>query len=133
MLKFNKREIYILILLVGVIMFYYFSGMGCPILFFTGISCLGCGMTRACISMLQLDFISAFRYHPLCFLLPLAVIIMILQEKMPKKIYQCFLIGMVIMFVIVYMIRLISPEDTIVKIDIQNGIIYKFFQKLSHL
>lgn len=40
-------------------------GITCPIKFFTGISCAGCGMSRAWLSVLRLDMAGAFRYHPL--------------------------------------------------------------------
>lgn len=88
--------------------------MGCPILFFTGIPCLGCGMTRACISMIQLDFISAFHYHPLCFFLPFAAIIVIFNNKLSKKVYEKCLIGIVAIFIIIYLLRLSNPMDTFV-------------------
>ncbi len=37
----------------------------CPIKHMLGISCFGCGMTRAFISILKFDFPSAFMYNPL--------------------------------------------------------------------
>ena len=37
---------------------------GCPFRFFFGISCPGCGMTRALLAALRLDFAAAFSYHP---------------------------------------------------------------------
>ena len=40
-------------------------GITCPILFLTGISCAGCGMSRAWFCVLRMDFTGAFRYHPL--------------------------------------------------------------------
>lgn len=35
---------------------------------FTGLKCAGCGNTRAAVSLLSLDFVSAFKYNPLSFL-----------------------------------------------------------------
>ena len=40
-------------------------GVTCPILFLTGISCAGCGMSRAWLSLLRLDLAGAFAFHPL--------------------------------------------------------------------
>lgn len=37
----------------------------CPFLWFTGIPCPGCGMTRAFLALVQGDFLAAFGYHPL--------------------------------------------------------------------
>ena len=46
-------------------------GITCPIRFLTGISCPGCGMTRALLSALRFDFQAAFFYHTLwIFLVP---------------------------------------------------------------
>ena len=39
-------------------------GITCPIKFITGISCAGCGMSRAWMAFLQLDIAKAFAYHP---------------------------------------------------------------------
>ncbi len=48
-------------------------GIGCPIKFATGVSCPGCGMTRAWLEALQLHFDRAFAYHPLFWLVPLVI------------------------------------------------------------
>ena len=45
-------------------------GITCPILFLTGISCAGCGMSRAWIALLHFNIHEAFMYHPLFFLPP---------------------------------------------------------------
>ena len=37
----------------------------CPFKLFLHVECPGCGMTRAIISVLKLDFRQAFAYHPL--------------------------------------------------------------------
>lgn len=128
-MMFNKKNIPIILLIFGVVVFSYLFGIGCPILFFTGIPCCGCGMTRACISLLQLDFASAFHYHPLCFVLPFAVVFVILRDKMPEKVFKRGLIVLVAVFILVYIIRLCDPMDTIVKINLQNGYIYRLFSK----
>lgn len=43
----------------------FFSVSLCPIKNFFGISCFGCGMTRGFISVLNLDFKTAFEYNVL--------------------------------------------------------------------
>ena len=37
----------------------------CPVKFVTGISCPGCGMTRAAIALVQLDFAASWHWHPM--------------------------------------------------------------------
>ena len=48
----------------------HITGIGCPIKFLTGISCGGCGMTRAWLSVAALDIKGAFYYHRLYLFLP---------------------------------------------------------------
>lgn len=47
------------------------TGLAIPCLFreVTGHYCPGCGMTRACLALLELDPGQAFRYNPLLFIL----------------------------------------------------------------
>jgi hypothetical protein len=53
------------ILLLSIIGVALYVAIGCPFRLLTGIPCPGCGMTRAFLSAFQLDFRSAFLYHPL--------------------------------------------------------------------
>lgn len=45
----------------------------CPIKWLTSIPCLGCGMSRAYISLLHLDFGQAFSMHPMFWSMPVLV------------------------------------------------------------
>lgn len=45
-------------------------GIGCPFYRVFGFPCPGCGMTRAVLSLLQLDFAAAWQFHPMVFALP---------------------------------------------------------------
>ena len=65
----KKMIVLILAIILGISIL-NIIGIGCPILFFTGIPCMGCGITRAFLALVKGDFISAFRYHPLIFLVP---------------------------------------------------------------
>ena len=47
-------------IIIVLIIISYVSGIGCPVKFFTGISCPGCGMTRAWEAAFSLDFHQAF-------------------------------------------------------------------------
>ena len=58
-------------------------GVTCPIKYITGISCAGCGMSRAWISLLHFNIHDAFMYHPLFFLPPVVVIVMLLKSDIP--------------------------------------------------
>ena len=81
--------------------------MGCPIKNMFGIPCAGCGMTRAIISALQLDFVSALQFHPLFFLAPLVITYFLFDGHVFAKCLDRIIIALIaIMFGIVWILRL---------------------------
>lgn len=50
------------IIFLGVVVLFFYE---CPIKYFFGINCPGCGLTRAFIAALKFDFDEAFRLHNL--------------------------------------------------------------------
>lgn len=79
-------------------------GVTCPIKYITGISCAGCGMSRAWISLLHFNIHEAFMYHPLFFLPPVVVIFMLLKSKINIKFYKIFMFTMAGAFVLLSLI-----------------------------
>ena len=51
----------------------------------TGIPCPGCGMTRACLAILQGEFSTAWRYHPFSFLLIGLSILIVFQPEYTQE------------------------------------------------
>lgn len=50
-------------------------GIPCPIRMITGTVCPGCGISRMCMALLELDFVNALRYNALVlFLLPFGAV-----------------------------------------------------------
>ncbi len=49
------------------------------------IECIGCGMTRAFLSAIKLDFVSAFSYHKMFWSLPVLVLYFLLDGKLFKN------------------------------------------------
>ncbi len=121
-----------LIGLAAAIVFIYavmnFMGIGCPIKFATGISCLGCGMTRAWLSLLKLDFSAAFYYHPLFMLPPVAAIVYFYKSKINIKIYKIIMLTMVMAFIIMYLYRLIYTDGNIVVFEPDKNIIFRLLE-----
>ena len=62
-------------------------GVTCPILFLTGISCAGCGMSRAWLSLLRLDLAGAFAFHPL-FWLPVPAAALLLFRMFSRNLVR---------------------------------------------
>lgn len=108
-------------------------GIGCPIKFITGISCMGCGMTRAWLSVLCLDFKSAFYYHPGFWIPPLVIIFLYLKNKNKIKKYKFFMFTAIAVFVIIYFVRLIWSDNDIVVFQPENSILSKIIQKFIFL
>lgn len=106
-------------------------GVTCPIKYITGISCAGCGMSRAWIALLHFNIHEAFMYHPLFFLPPVVVIVMLLKSKINIKFYKIFMFTMVGAFVIVYLYRMFIGTGDIVVFEPQNNILFRIIRKLN--
>ncbi len=104
-------------------------GITCPIKYITGISCPGCGMTRAYLSLFCFDFGSAVDFHPLWWAVPLFLIFLFLFRKNGKA--KRILIAIsVIVFVFVYFIRITNNYNAVVVFDYKNGLLYRLFSEL---
>lgn len=106
-------------------------GVTCPIKYITGISCAGCGMSRAWIALLHFNIHEAFMYHPLFFLPPVVVIFMLLKSKINIKFYKIFIFTMAGAFVIVYLYRMFIGTGDIVVFEPQNNILFRIIRKLN--
>ena len=106
-------------------------GVTCPIKYITGISCAGCGMSRAWIALLHFNIHDAFMYHPLFFLPPVVVIVMLLKSKINIKIYKIFMFTIAGAFVIVYLYRMFIGDGNVVVFEPQNNIVFRIIRKLN--
>ena len=76
---------------IAIIAFYsllFVFGVGCPIKYATGVSCFGCGMTRAVWAAARLHFADAFYYHPLWVVLPVWAVLFIFRKKINKNVKE---------------------------------------------
>ena len=106
----------------------FLLGFGCPIKLLTGISCAGCGMTRAWLSLFTGDIATAFSYHPLFPVPALWLAVFICYKKqllISEKLYKIINIVCIVAFLAVYIIRLADPADPIVVIHPEDGLIIK--------
>ena len=72
-MKKRKEALSLLIGIGLVVLWMSATGFGCPIKRITGISCAGCGMSRALLAAAHLQFSEAFYYHPLFWLCPIII------------------------------------------------------------
>lgn len=118
--------------LAGIVLFYVVLealGVTCPIKFFTGISCAGCGMSRAWLALLRLDFPAAFAFHPLVLLPIPAALLLLLQKRLPRRVVSVGLWSCGALFILVYFIRLALPGDVVVFAP-QSGAIWRFWAEM---
>ena len=130
----SHRRIEVITSVAAVVVLYVILesfGVTCPIKYITGISCAGCGMSRAWISLLHFNIHDAFMYHPLFFLPPVVVIVMLLKSKINIKIYKIIIFTIIIMFAIVYICRLIWSGDDVVVFEPQNNILFRIIRIIN--
>ncbi|MBE5938276.1 MAG: DUF2752 domain-containing protein [Lachnospiraceae bacterium] len=120
----------ILVLMTVIIAVTYISGIGCPIKFFTGISCPGCGMTRAVSCCAKFQFTDALYYHPLVVLLLPGAIMFFFWKRIPVKVRNILGIIIIIIFFAVYFLRLFAIPGDIVTVDFKDGLLFKLFNNI---
>ena len=89
----------------------YVLGIGCPIKFITGVSCPGCGMTRAWLEALQLHLDRAVCYHPLFWVVPAALVVGAVHTCVPSKATLVLLVVMIAALVVLWAVRMADPCD----------------------
>lgn len=112
--------------------FFHLVGIGCPIRFLTGVSCPGCGMTRAAAALVSFRFSDAFRFHPLVYLLPPCAAVFLLQKRIPRKVYRKLVFTIIMLYVIVYTIRMIDPANDIVTFRPEQGFVFRTIHQMIH-
>lgn len=129
-----KRIITIGLIIGGYVLVLKLLGMTCIIKNLFGVSCPGCGMTRACFSAATFNFKQAFYYHPLWILvIPSILLLILFYVKDKTKLFKLTIVILIILLIIVYVIRLIWGDKQIVYIDFTKSYIYEFIQYLKNL
>ena len=135
MKKIDKKKIkeygaIALVLLVAIALM-YISGIGCPVRYMTGIPCPGCGMTRAAVALLSLDFAQALHYHPMIFVLPIFAILYLWARYKGKS--GNWILGFAcVCLIVTYLIRIFILKDPVLEVDMawgRIGRVISFFMK----
>lgn len=108
-------------------------GIGCPFKFITGISCPGCGMTRAYGCVIHGDFHRAFGYHPLFPIAPILVYLVYSDSVKPKKIKKIALFFIAAAFFMVYLFRLFNGNEYFAMVEPAKGLIYRAFNIIIYM
>ena len=112
--KWLRPQTFILLLVAALVgaLYWFF---GCPVKYVTGLSCPGCGITRAWLAAITLHFGEAFRLHPL-FLLVLPGLWLMLSKwgKTHSRLRNVLLGVICAAFIVVYLVRLFWLNDPVV-------------------
>ncbi|MBR1866137.1 MAG: DUF2752 domain-containing protein [Lachnospiraceae bacterium] len=112
-------------LVLGIYVIFY-RIIGCPIKTLTGISCAGCGMTRALFAAGTGHVRKAFHYHPLFWCIPVGFLCFIFRKKISQRFVSGMQYAAMIIFLVVYVFRMLDPQCDIVTMELTNGWIYKW-------
>ena len=117
------------VILVGI--FFLLEGYRCPIKLLLGVSCPGCGMTRAVLAALRFDFASAFFYHPLWIFLPaFGILYLLLQRRRSERSVALLLIvGCAVMLAVYFYRLLLLPQDVVVW-NPENGLLARWIEAI---
>ena len=106
------------------------AGITCPIKYLTGISCAGCGMSRAWLAVFRGDFAAAFSFHPLFWLPGVAAAVFIFRKQLPAAVYRAFWSVVVVLALGVYLVRMLDPENEVVVFHPEAGLFARMFRAL---
>lgn len=80
-----RDKIFVTALMLIISVIYYFTPIECIFLSLTGLPCPGCGMTRALLSAVTLNFKSAFSYHFMFWSVPILYICYLFDGRLFKS------------------------------------------------
>ncbi len=125
-----KERLLLILIIFGSCLLLSILPMGCPLKYITGISCPGCGMTRAFLSLFLPDVSLAFHYHPLFILLPVMACLYLFGFYLNPKLLRALWLLLIIIFLLTYLVRLYFIPNDVVEIDLQSGFILKLYHFL---
>jgi len=120
------KKIFTAFFIAFFLILFYIKGPGCPIKALTGIPCMGCGMTRAYISLLHGDLRHAFYYHPAFPLVPAAIICCLFHKQLGKRVFFTSIGCILAVFAAVYFWR-IATGSPITAFHPEEGYLYRGF------
>ncbi len=102
----------------------------CPLRSAFGLSCPGCGMSRAWCAFLTGDLPGALHIHPLFWLPVPALLLILFRDRIPSRVFLGLAILMLVLYLGVYFIRLADPADEVVWFRPEEGLFYRMFHRL---
>ncbi len=107
------------------------TGVSCPIKWLTGCSCAGCGLSRAWISVLSLDFPSASSFHSLFWMPAVLTVTWLMNGYLPNLLRRVLLLAGIVSMLAIYCCRLLDHEDMIVVWRPWEGMLFRLIRTLG--
>jgi len=107
--------------------------IGCPLKKLLGIPCPVCGMTRAGLSLLHGEIGQSFYYHPLLILVVIGAVTFLFRYWIPKKVLKIGGGLFCVLFIGVYLYRMLVLKSEVVQIHFEEGWVYFVFSKVREL
>ena len=124
--KYGSYVPALLFILGGILVFFVFR-IPCLSQLLFGMSCPGCGLTRAFLAVLSGDIALSFKMHPFWIaLIPCTVAAFILHVKKKDTAFYIVVASSVAVYIGIWVVRLIL-KDPVVEFNIESGIIYRAF------
>ena len=92
------------------------GGISCPILYLTGVSCAGCGMSRV--------------FHPLFWLPVPTGALLLFRRKLPTPFFRWGMTAVCALALVVYAVRMLSGTDPVVVFRPWEGLIARILSVL---
>ena len=79
----NQKKLYLLLCIIIALLLSFFD-IGCPFYYFLHIPCPTCGVTRALLALLRLDFKAYFNYNAMALGLLIAFFMLVIPSNKNK-------------------------------------------------
>lgn len=129
-LRKHRSDLIAIATIAAMYLVLFLVGITCPIKWFTGVSCPGCGMSRAWFRVLHLDLPGAWDFHPLFWSVPFLLAAFLLRYRFPV-VWKCTVSVAVVLFFLVYLLRMFDDTCSIVVFEPQNFLFYRIFRYLT--
>jgi hypothetical protein len=126
-LRAYRAQMTYIAVIVMVYLLFFALGVTCPIKHILGISCPGCGMSRAWFHAITFRLAEAWNYHPLFWIVPIAALAWLGKQKYPR-LGRCVLWITAGLMLLVYLLRMIDLTDSVVVFAPMDGAIGKIIQ-----
>ncbi len=87
-------------------------------------------MRHAAFYLIMGNVNEALLWHPLIFIMPIVAIVCLFYKRFSKKSLIAMAIFVAIIFVAVYILRFINPDDAIIKWDLSQSIWHRWMHIL---